>query len=167
MSPSPTSRAVAAEPLVPIGVLVVDDQMVVREGISRLIACAAIPLRCIGTAATISEALSAMSLLRPDVVVLDADLAGEDGLALIPELVRTAGVLVLTSHGDVETRARAHRLGASAFVEKHQPASEFLDSITAVGSRRRMRGEKPPAAQGPSSPLAGAATSAAQEPTDS
>jgi DNA-binding NarL/FixJ family response regulator len=166
MSPSSTSRAVAAEPLVPIGVLVVDDQMVVREGISRLIACAAIPLRCIGAAATISEALSAMSLLRPDVVVLDADLAGEDGLALIPQLARTAAVLVLTSHGDVETRARAHRLGALAFVEKHQPASEFLESITAVGLRR-MRGEKPPAAPGPSSHLAGAATSAAQEPTDS
>lgn len=166
MSSSPTSRTVEAEPLVPIGVLVVDDQRAVREGISRLIACAAIPLRCIGTAATVGEALSAMSRLRPDVVVLDADLAGEDGLALIPQLVRTAGVLVLTSHGDVETRARVHRLGAWAFVEKHQPAAELLESITAVGLRR-MRGEKPPESQGPSSHVEGVASSAAQQASDS
>lgn len=166
MSTSPISRAPKAEPHCAIGVLVVDDQKVVREGISRLIACAASPLRCIGTAATVSEALSAMSRLRPDVVVLDADLAGEDGLALIPQLARTAGVLVLTSHGDVGTRARVHRLGAWAFVEKHQPAAELLETITAVGLRR-MRGEEPPAAQGPSSHVAGAATSAAQGPSDS
>ena len=137
-------------PLAPIGVLVIDDQRAVREGLARLIACAQIPLRCVTTAATGAEALGIAALLRPEVVVLDVDLAGEDGLTLIPQLSLTASVLVLTSHGDAATRARAAQLGARAFIEKHQPAAELLNSIVAMG-HLQMRGEKAPAHQGTSS----------------
>jgi len=131
-------------------VLVVDDQLAVREGLARLISCAAIPLRCVTTAATGAEALSAAARMNPEVVVLDVDLAGEDGLALIPQLKRTAGVLVLTSHGDPATRARARLLGASAFIEKHQPAADLLGSIVDIG-HLRMRGEDAPPMHGSSS----------------
>ena len=133
-----------------IGVLIVDDQQAVREGLARLISCAPVRLRCVTTAANGAEALSTAALMRPEVVVLDVDLAGEDGLALIPELKKTAGVLVLTSHGDPATRARARQLGAAAFIEKHQPAAELLGSIVEVG-HLRMRGEKAPFAHGSTS----------------
>jgi len=142
-----------------VGVLVVDDQLAVREGLARLISCAAMPLRCVTTASNGAEALSAAALLHPEVVVLDVDLAGEDGLALIPQLKQTAGVLVLTSHGDAGTRARARQLGASAFIEKHQPAADLLDSITEIG-HLRMRGETSPSAHGPSSHAASGTPSA-------
>lgn len=124
----------------PIGVLVVDDQFAVREGVARLITCSATPLLYVSTAATGIEALLAAARLHPDVVVLDADLDGEDGLALIPQLALTAGVLVLTSHGDAGTRARAAGLGASAFIEKHQPAAELLDAIERVGQQQAQGG---------------------------
>jgi two-component system nitrate/nitrite response regulator NarL len=124
-------------PLAPIGVLVVDDQFAVREGLARLLTCSATPLRYVSTAASGAEALIAAVRLRPNVVVLDADLDGEDGLALIPQLALTASVLVLTSHGDAGTRARAASLGASAFIEKHQPAAELLEAIERIGYRRR------------------------------
>ncbi len=123
-------------PLASIGVLVVDDQLVVREGLARLIACGPPRLRCLSTAASGSEALSAAARLHPEVVVLDADLDGEDGLALIPVLALTAGVLVLTSHGDRKTRARAAHLGACAFIEKHQPAADLLVAIERAGLRQ-------------------------------
>jgi len=121
-----------------IGVLVVDDQPAVREGLARLIACCPPRLHCLSTAASGSEALSAAARLHPDVVVLDVDLAGEDGLALIPVLALTAGVLVLTSHGDQETRARAAHLGACAFIEKHQPAADLLGAIERAGLRQNV-----------------------------
>jgi two-component system nitrate/nitrite response regulator NarL len=124
----------------PIGVLVVDDQFAVREGVARLITCGATPLLYVSTAATGAEALRAAARLLPDVVVLDADLDGEDGLALIPQLALTAGVLVLTSHGDAGTRARAAGLGASAFIEKHQPAADLLDAIERVGQQQAQGG---------------------------
>lgn len=133
-----------------IGVLVVDDQLAVREGLARLIAAAPLALRFVSTAATAYEALSAAARLHPDVVVLDVDLAGEDGLALIPQLMLEAGVLVLTSHGDAATRARAQSLGARAFVEKHQPAADLLNAITEI-SRQPKRGDKAPSAPGASS----------------
>src|SRR6476659_5960633 len=96
--PLPSLRDIAAAgpPPPPIGVLVVDDQSAVREGLARLIACGTMPLRYVSTVATGTEALIAAARLLPDVVVLDADLDGEDGLALIPQLALTAGVLVLT-----------------------------------------------------------------------
>lgn len=140
----------SADSPVPIGVLVVDDQLAVREGLKRLIAAGPIALRFISTAATGYEALSAATRLRPDVVVLDADLAGEDGLAIITQLTPIASVVVLTSHGDLATRARAKSLGAAAFVEKHQPAADLLHAITVV-SVLRQRGDKPPGTVGTSS----------------
>lgn len=130
-----------------LGVLIVDDQLAVREGVSRLIACAGFPLRAIGTAATCIEAMSVAALLNPEVVILDADLDGEDGLALIPQLSRTAGVLVLTSHGDSATRTRATILGALAFIEKHQPAADLLGCIAEI-LQFRSQGDKAPALPG-------------------
>lgn len=119
-------------PVTGIGVLVVDDEPALREGLARLIACAPLTLRFIATAANTAQALSAATRLRPDLVLLDVDLGGEDGLALIAQLGAKAHVLVLTSHGDVATRERAARLGAIALLEKHRPAAELLRTIVDV-----------------------------------
>src|SRR5687767_14112919 len=86
--------------LPPLAVLVVDDQLAVREGLARLLACAPLALRSIATASGSTEALHLSAMLHPDVVVLDVDLAGEDGLALIGNFGPRAGVLVLSCHGD-------------------------------------------------------------------
>lgn len=132
-----------------VAVLVVDDQAAVRDGVSRLIACAALALRGVHTAASGHEALCTAAWLRPEVVVLDVDLDGEDGLALLPQFA-PGGVLVLTSHGDAATRARARALGARAFVEKHEPAAVLLAAIARVGQLLRG-GEEAPSAAGPTS----------------
>ena len=147
-----------------IGVLIVDDQLAVREGLARLIACAPIALRFVSTAASAAEALSAVARLRPDVVVLDVDLAGEDGLALLPRLTPCAAVLVLTSHGDAATRSRATLLGALAFIEKHQPAAQLLEAVVRL-AHARVRGEKPPTLQVAASHPAVVASSAVQQPS--
>ena len=150
-------------PSAPVGVLVVDDQLAVRQGVARLIASAQTALHCLGTAASGAEALSAAARLRPEVVVLDADLAGEDGLALIPQFALTASVLVLTCHGDAATRARATRLGARAFIEKHQPAADLLGAIARIGTQPAIRtGEEktPPPSEASSHPEVAASSDA-------
>ncbi len=129
-----------------IAVLVVDDQAAVREGLSRLLACAPYTLRALRCAASGAQALHTAAALRPDVVLLDADLAGEDGLALIPRLA-PAAVLVLTCHGDAATRERAARLGAQAFIEKHRPAAELLDAVQRLATLQ-LRGELAPGRSG-------------------
>lgn len=152
-------------PATPIGVFVIDDQSAVREGLARLIACAPMALRYVSTFATGAEALSAADHLHPDVVVLDVDLAGEDGLLLIPQLARMTSVLVLTSHGDPATRERAERLGARAFIEKHQPAADLLGAIADMCRLPKQdQGDKAPSVPGTSSPLTMVPSSDAQAP---
>ena len=147
-----TQRFASAE----ITVLVVDDQVAVRHGLARLIASSALPLRRVATAGSGAEALRLAVELYPLVVVLDVDLDGEDGLALIPQFGPQAGVLVLTCHGDPATRARAALLGARAFVEKHQPAALLLGAIGAIATQITAQiaaahgGDKPPVQAGES-----------------
>jgi len=73
--------------------------------------------------------------LQPDVVVLDVNLAGEDGLALIPVLHHAApcAVVILTSLSDPNVAAYARRMGALACVHKSAPAAELLTSILDAG----------------------------------
>jgi DNA-binding NarL/FixJ family response regulator len=111
----------------PAVVLVVDDQRAVREGLARLLSVPG--RRIVVSAATSDEALEAAKAHLPDVVVLDVDLDGDDGLALLPALRDGASVVILTSHGDAVTRARALALGARAFVEKDSPATMLLGHV--------------------------------------
>ena len=161
----PNASSNFGNPIVPIKVLVVDDQKTVREGLARLIESAPLALRLVTTASTAGEALSAAIRHSPDVVLLDIDLAGEDGLVLIPTLALTAAVLVLTSHGDSVTRARAMQLGAQAFIEKHQPSADLLHAIADICRQPTgSRGEKAPSRPGSSAPLPMAPSSDAKTP---
>jgi two-component system, NarL family, nitrate/nitrite response regulator NarL len=112
-------------------VLVVDDHIGIRTGISSLIDAEQPHMVTVGTAATAADALAQTFALQPDVVVLDVNLGGEDGLALIPALHRAAPceVVVLTSLADPRVAAHAHRLGARACLHKTAPAAELLVSI--------------------------------------
>ena len=147
MPPQPSSSAFCSLLTPGIGVLVIDDEPALREGLSRLIASAPLTLRFISTAANSSQALSAAARLKPDLVLLDVDLGGEDGLALLAQLGATARVLVLTSHGDAATRRRAASLGALALVEKDRPAAELLRVIVDI-ALLHSREEAVPSAKG-------------------
>jgi two-component system, NarL family, nitrate/nitrite response regulator NarL len=123
----------------PVRVLVVDDHASIRTGIRRLIDGEAPRLCTIGCAATADEALDSVERLQPDVVVLDVNLAGEDGLVLIPAMRRLAPceVVVLTSLSDPVVERMAQALGASAHVHKTAPAQVLLDSIETAHLRSK------------------------------
>ena len=108
----------------PLRVLVVDDHVGIRLGISRLIDAEAPRMCSVGAVGSIRQALAHTRALRPDVVVLDVNLDGEDGLALIPALqgVTPCAVVVLTSLLDPRVAERAIALGAQACVHKSAPA---------------------------------------------
>jgi two-component system, NarL family, nitrate/nitrite response regulator NarL len=115
----------------PLRVLVVDDHIAIRVGIESLIDAEAPRMRSIGGAATPGDALRQAKEKQPDVVVLDVDLGGEDGLALIPLLHDAApcGVIVLTSLADARVAERARHFGANDCMHKTAPASELLERI--------------------------------------
>jgi two-component system, NarL family, nitrate/nitrite response regulator NarL len=115
----------------PIEVLLVDDQRAILAGVTALIASEAPSMRVTGHARSGWEALELARRTSPDIVVLDADLAGEDGLALIPLLKSTCGaaIIVFSCVASVEARHRAQRMGAMDFVSKTASGGELIAAI--------------------------------------
>lgn len=116
-----------------IGILLVDDQPAVRQGL-RLLLQLEPRVDVIGEAGTAAEALSLAEVLRPDVVIMDVRMPGMDGIeatALLVAMLPRCSVIILTIRGTADARARAVAAGAGAFVEKGRP-EELVDAIRQV-----------------------------------
>ena len=101
-------------------VLLVDDDEFFRELLSPVLRAAGYSVR---TAASAADAMRALARGDVETLVTDLDLAGRDGLDLVAELRRDAGlatlpVVVLASAATSETLERAHGLGVSDLVGK-------------------------------------------------
>ena len=118
----------------PIRVFLIDDHAMVRSGLRLLIE--SVPtLLVVGEASSRSEALAAVAGARPDIVLLDLDLGGEDGLDLIPSLIDSvpqARVLLLTGARDTELHRRGVMLGAMGVVLKEERGEIIIKAIEKV-----------------------------------
>jgi DNA-binding NarL/FixJ family response regulator len=119
-------------------VYLVEDHPLLREGLTRLIEQQS-DLRVCGEAVTMHEALKAMPLLKPDIVILDLTLAGLNGLELIKDMKLRSlkhRVLVLSMHEESLYAERALRAGAKGYIMKQEASKEVLKAI-----RRILAGE--------------------------
>ncbi|WP_439543246.1 response regulator [Hyphomicrobium sp.] len=119
-------------------VLVVDDHVVVREGIRRLLAT--ITGAEIHDAATAQDAIDLSRSINPDVVVLDIDLNGASGLELL-KLFKSENaafrIVMFTMHSEASYAMRAIKAGALGYVSKSSGASELLTAVRKVASGSR------------------------------
>jgi DNA-binding NarL/FixJ family response regulator len=117
-----------------IRVLVVDDDALVRAGLSMLLAGAE-DIEIVGEATDGSEVARAVSERRPDVVLMDIRMPGLDGLAAT-ELLRAHDdapeVIVLTTFEADDYVLRALRAGAGGFLLKDTPPAEIVRAVRAV-----------------------------------
>lgn len=115
----------------PIRVLIVDDQRAILAGVRALIDSEAPRMQVVGEARCAAEALDCVRRTAPDIVVLDADLGGEDGLALIPMLRAScdALVVVFTCVADAAAHQRARHSGATDLILKSAPGERLLKAI--------------------------------------
>lgn len=116
------------------GVLVVEDQHVLASALEVAIGCQP-DLDCLGTAATVDEALVQISARVPDVVLMDIELPGTDGIEgtrLIKAAHPEVTVLVLTGGATPERLAAAAAAGAGGFLAKD---TSFPDVLAAIRSR--------------------------------
>ncbi len=75
----------------------------------------------VSVARSLHETRKSVSQSWPDLIVLDRQLPDGDGLTLLPELkaaVPSAGIVLLTAHGDIETAVTAIRGGAQDYLTK-------------------------------------------------
>lgn len=130
-----TSALVPGRSPAPLVALVVDDEPALREGLMGLIAASGLPWRAVYAAASRAEALAIVQRHAPDLILLDVDLAGDDGLALLAQLSGHERVLILSSHDDAATRRRALALGAAGFARKSEPAESLLRKLASLAMR--------------------------------
>lgn len=131
--------AVAAHsPCAPrIPVAIADDHPVMREGLARIIADEC-DLAVSGSAASGAELRDLVAHQPPRVLVMDLALRGADGLALVKDLAELAPelrIVVFTMQPEEVYAARCLRVGAHAYVMKHEPVATLLRAIrdTAAG----------------------------------
>ncbi|MFD3941340.1 response regulator [Streptomyces sp. NPDC058579] len=119
-----------------IRVLIVDDQMMVREGFSVLLG--AMPdIEVVGEAVNGREAIAQVAALRPDVVLMDIRMPELNGIEATREIVAAdadAKVLVLTTFDLDEYVYQALRAGASGFLLKDASARQLADGVRVVAA---------------------------------
>jgi DNA-binding NarL/FixJ family response regulator len=125
---------VTASPQPSIRVLIADDQRVVRDGLSMLVALID-GVQVVGTASDGSEALAMAGAHHPDVVLMDLRMPGMDGITATGQLrqrIPAARVLVLTTYADDATIVPALRAGAHGYLTKDASAEQIEAAIRAV-----------------------------------
>ena len=118
----------------PIRVLIADDQRVVREGLSMLVALID-DVEVVGAACDGAEAVRLAETYRPDVVLMDLRMPDLDGIAatgLLRERLPAARVLVLTTYADEDAIVPALRAGARGYLTKDASAEQIEAAIRAV-----------------------------------
>ena len=124
----------------PITVVLVDDQALVRGALAALLDLET-DLSVIGEASTGAEAVAVVRSRAPDVVLMDVDMPGMDGIEATAAL-RAAGsaarVLIVTTFGRPGYLRRALQAGASGFVVKDTPARLLADAVRRVHAGMRV-----------------------------
>jgi DNA-binding NarL/FixJ family response regulator len=117
-----------------IKVLVVDDHVIVRDGLAQVLASAS-DIELVGTASNGVEALVAVAEHMPDVVLMDLSMPEMDGVEATRHIAAEhAGVrvLVLTSFSDQSRIMDALSAGAEGYLLKHSEPREIVAAIRSV-----------------------------------
>jgi DNA-binding NarL/FixJ family response regulator len=115
-------------------VLLVEDHVVVRQGIKALLADEP-DIEVIGEADNGREALEYVAQLRPDVVLMDISMPGLNGIEATRQIKQAypeVKVVVLSMHSNEEYVFQVLRAEASGYVLKQADSSEVLTAIRAA-----------------------------------
>ncbi len=114
-----------------IRLLLVDDQSIVRQGL-RMRLLMEPDIVVIGEASSGEQALELVNVLSPDIVLMDVEMPGMDGITTTATLranTPQSAVVMMSIHDDTQTRARAQAAGAAAFVEKSGTLEVLLSTV--------------------------------------
>lgn len=126
----------------PIHILIADDHTLFRDGLKALFG--SLPdTEVVGEAATGTETVALAEKLQPDVVLMDIQMPGLNGIEATRHIVQTSphiGVIVVTMFEDDDSVFAAMRAGARGYVLKGADQEEMLRTIQAVARGEALFG---------------------------
>lgn len=125
-------------------VLIAEDQTMVRELISRILAGEK-SLQIVGEAADGIEAVKLALQLKPDLMIVDAFMPGMNGVEVFNDIIKklpSTRFLVISAHENAQLVRQILDLGIHGFVEKSAPIDELLRGIKKVAGGEIYFGPK-------------------------
>ena len=122
-------------------IYLLDDHPIVRAGLSALLQGAGHTI--VGEGDDITQALSEVNRLAPDILMLDLHLDGRSGFEVLADLQRRqlpTRVIVLSMSDQPRNVAEALRMGASGYVLKGSASVELVAAVEAVTQGHRYLG---------------------------
>lgn len=123
-----------------IRLLLADDQALVRGALAALLSLEE-DLEVVAEVGRGDEVLTAVRTHRPDVVLLDIDMPGMDGIEAAAQLREgepTCRTLIVTTFGRPGYLQRALAAGAAGFVVKDTPSAELADAVRRIHAGERV-----------------------------
>lgn len=118
----------------PLRLLLVDDHALFREGLVALLSYET-DFSVVGQAEDAEEALTKARALKPDIVLMDIELPGEDGVSATQSLTEempAVTVVMLTAHDDSQALFDAIKAGAQGYLVKNMRGQELVDQLRAL-----------------------------------
>jgi DNA-binding NarL/FixJ family response regulator len=115
----------------PLRLLLVDDHALFREGLISLLSYQE-DFTVVGEAEDAEGALAQARALEPDIVLMDIELPGEDGVSATQRLTMempAITVVMLTVHDDSQSLFKAIKAGAQGYLVKNVRSRELLEQL--------------------------------------
>ena len=124
----------------PIRIMLADDHMLMRMGLSTLISCEE-DMKVVGEAMNGRQAVELAQSLKPDIIIMDLmmpELGGAEAIKLIHDAHPEIKIMVLTSFGTSKEMSDAITNGADGALMKDTAANDLIEAIRAIVSGRRL-----------------------------
>jgi DNA-binding NarL/FixJ family response regulator len=126
----------------PIHLLIADDHTLFRAGLHALLNLFP-DIQVVGEASTGEETIAKADSLQPDIILMDIQMPGVNGIEATRRIVRTSpniGIIVVTMFEDNESVFSAMRAGARGYILKEAGEEEVLRAIRSVANGEAIFG---------------------------
>lgn len=120
----------------PVQVLLADDHTLFRSGMQALLSLFP-DIQVVGEASTGEEAISKSEVLQPDIILMDIQMPGVNGIEATRRIAHASpnvGIIIVTMFEDDDSVFSAMRAGARGYILKEADKAEVLRAIRAVAS---------------------------------